>query len=270
MKTTGLLGRLVIGTLLGVAASLVAVFGSTWLLALVVAVWSVLATIEFVRLLKIAEIHLNPWLLASLNAALAAAAWLGWLPVFLIVPLAAIFVIAVVLGTSRPRIPVYGLFVIVYLGFLPAHLVMLKELTVRHSVSSWLVLFPLLLTWTNDTAAWGFGKLLGRHKLTPRLSPHKTREGFIAGLIFSALLAALFLKQFSPLAGRPWFYLAFIGVGLGAVAQIGDLFESIFKRAAGIKDSSTALGEHGGFLDRVDSLLFSVPAWYYLLLFYLR
>ncbi len=270
MKTTGLLGRVIIGTLLGIAVFLVMMFAPGPVLALMVAAWSVLAALEFIKLLRIAEIRLNQWLLCILNASIIAAAWLGWLPGFLIAPIAVVFIAAVITRDAKPRTPVYGAFVLLYLGFLPAHLVMLRQAASEYSFSPWLVLFPLLLTWTNDTAAWAIGKLFGRHKLMPHLSPKKTWEGFVAGLVFSAVLAALFLKQFRPLAGQPWFYLAAIGIGLGALSQIGDLFESIFKRAVSIKDTSQALGEHGGFLDRIDSLLFTIPAWYYLLLLYLQ
>ncbi len=270
MKTTGLLGRVIIGTLFGVAVFLLIMFTPLPFLVLLVAAWSVLATLEFIKLLRIAEIYLNPWFLSILNVLIISAAWRGWLPGFLIAPLAIVFIAAVVITDVKPRIPVYNTFILIYLGFLPAYLIMLKSLALEHAISLWLVMFPLLLTWTNDTAAWGIGKLFGRHKLTPSLSPNKTWEGFIAGLVCSAALAAPFLKLFHPFSDLAWPYLAVIGIGLGTLSQTGDLFESIFKRAVGIKDTSNILGEHGGFLDRIDSLLFTIPAWYYLVLFYLR
>lgn len=277
MKGTALLGRVVIGTLLAGAVFFIVTFGPLPVLALVVAVWSVVATLEFARLLRIAGIEINPWLIAASNISVVAAAWLGWLPEFLLAPLAVVLIAAVALREPRPRIPVYGVFTIVYLGFLPAHLVMLKAMQVSRPhdyvspplFSPWLVVFPLLLTWVNDTAAWGLGRLFGRRKLAPVVSPNKTWEGFVAGLVFSSALAALFLSRFPAFSGRPWALLAAFGIGLGALAQVGDLFESIFKRAVGLKDSSGVLGEHGGFLDRMDSLLFVIPAWYYLLRLYL-
>ena len=263
-----MLRRIVLGTALAVAAC-AAMFAPGAVVAVIVAAWSILATIEFMNLLRRAEIELNRWLICTLNVALVAAAYLHLMPAFLVAAIAVIFLAAVTLPDSKPRNPVYGTFVLLYLGYLPAHLVMLKNHSTGMGFSTWLVFFPLLLTWTNDTAALLFGKLLGRHKLSPVISPNKTVEGYVAGLFFSALLAALYLPRVQPFSRHPVWWLAGIGVGLGTLAQFGDLFESIFKRAVSAKDSSLSLAEHGGFLDRVDSLLFTVPAYYYLVL-YLR
>ncbi len=264
-----LVGRVVIGTVLGLLVFAVINWLPDWTLAILVAAWSVLATLEFARLLRRAEIELTPWLLATLNATICISAWLGWLPGYLLAPVAALLVMSVLGRVTKPRIPVYGTFTLLYLGFLPAHLIMLRQAIGTGSLSSWLVMFPLLLTWVNDTAAWGIGKLFGRTKLMPELSPKKTWEGFAAGLVASALFAGFFLRAFEPFSSRPWPVLALLGIGLGTLAQIGDLFESMFKRAVSVKDTSNVLGEHGGFLDRVDSLLFTIPAFYYLLLSYL-
>ncbi|MBM3314306.1 hypothetical protein FJY71_00490 [candidate division WOR-3 bacterium] len=233
-------------------------------LALLVAAWSVLATVEFVRLLALAEIRLNRWLVPLLSLATVTAAYVDWLPEFLIAPLAVVLLAAVATRETKPRIPVYGTFVVLYLGFLPAHLVMLKDLAVEEGFSSWLVLFPLALTWVSDTAAFAAGRLFGRHPLSPNLSPRKTIEGLLAGLLAAAALCAGWLRFFAPFDARPVWWLAVVGAGLSAVGQAGDLFESMFKRAVGVKDSSTLLGQHGGFLDRCDSLLFCIPAFYYL------
>ncbi len=270
MRNSGLLGRILIGFGLAGAVFVVVMFAPSWLLAIIVGAWAVLATFEFCRLLRAGDILLNPWLLAVLVAVTVAAGRLGWLPGFIVAPLGVVFIASVLVRAPRPRIPVYGAFAVLYLGFLPAHLVMLKQAAVVNGLSGWVVFFPLLLTWVNDTGGWLFGKLFGRTRLMPQLSPKKTWEGYLAGLAFSGALAALMLSRLAPFAGRPWPYLVVVGLGLGTVSQIGDLFESMFKRAAGIKDSSSVLGEHGGFLDRADSLLFTIPAWYYLLTLYLR
>jgi phosphatidate cytidylyltransferase len=269
MKLDGVTGRVLIGTVLGLAVFLLVMYAPGWSLAGLVAAWSVLATLEFLRLLRPAGIELNPWLLGLLNASIVAAAWLGWLPGYLLAPIAVVMVLSVLLADPRPRTAVYGIFTLVYVGFLPAHLVLVREVGAARGLSPWLVMFPLLLTWLNDTAAWGIGRLVGRTRLMPRLSPKKTWEGFIAGLVASAVFAAVVLSRLEPFSDRPWQFLAVAGIGLGTISQVGDLFESIFKRAVAVKDSSTALGEHGGFLDRVDSLLFTIPAWYWLLRIYL-
>ncbi len=119
--------------------------------------------------------------------------------------------------------------------------------------------------WLSDTAAWGFGKLYGRTKMSPVLSPNKTVEGAVAGSIV-AILATL-------IVGVGWVGLSFthgiiLGLLLAAAAQVGDLAESVIKRDLQIKDFGTLLGPHGGMLDTFDGLLFAAPiAWFYLWLF---
>jgi len=259
-----LLNRVLVGFGLLVVVSVITLLGPGEAVAALVALWSLLATLEFTALLSRAEIRLHRWLLCALNAAVVGAAHVGWLPGFLIAPLAVAFISGITLRAPRPRIPVYSAFTIIYLGFLPAHLVMLRNET-QH-LSRWLAFFPLVLTWTNDTAAYVIGRLFGRRKLAPAISPNKTLEGLGAGLVASALLAALWLSRLAPFSSRPVWWLAAVGLGLAALAHAGDLFESVFKRAVGLKDSSSVLGEHGGFLDRADSLLFVIPGFYYLLL----
>jgi phosphatidate cytidylyltransferase len=227
----------------------------------------VLATIEFIQLLDRADIKLSRWLLPPLSVLVVAAAYFSLLPGFLLAPIAVILLAAIATQETKPRVPVYGAFSLIYLGFLPAHLVLLKNLSASRDWSPWLVFFPLALTWLNDTAGLVFGRLLGRRKLAPTISPNKTVEGYVAGLVFSAILSAACLHFLVPFSTRPIWWLAVVGIGLGTMAQAGDLFESMFKRAVGVKDTSPALADHGGFLDRIDSLLFTIPAFYYLVLY---
>jgi phosphatidate cytidylyltransferase len=130
-----------------------------------------------------------------------------------------------------------------------------------------LLLLPLLATWASDTGAYAFGRMFGKHKLIPSVSPGKTVEGAIGGLIASMLLAWLYgnfvLRPAAHLGFRwnPIGVLAF-GALVSVAAQIGDLAESLLKREAGVKDSSTLLPGHGGILDRCDSLFFVLPISY--------
>lgn len=264
-----LISRTVIGTVLGLGVFLLIRYAPLEALTALAAAWAVLATLEFLGLLRHADIKLNPWLLGGLNALTILAARLGWMPGFIILPVAAVFIAAVLGRTILPRVPVYGAFTVLYLGLLPAHLVLLGAAADQAGLSRWLVFFPLLLTWVNDTAALAVGRLIGRRKLMPAVSPGKTWEGFIAGLIASALMCVLWLGRLEPFVGLNRGWLALVGVGFGTIAQLGDLFESIFKRAVTVKHSSTVLAAHGGFLDRVDSLLFTIPAFYWLLRLYL-
>jgi phosphatidate cytidylyltransferase len=130
-----------------------------------------------------------------------------------------------------------------------------------------LLLLPLLTTWASDIGAYAFGRMLGKHKLIPSVSPGKTVEGAIGGLVGSMLIAWLYcsfvLRPTAHLGFRwnPFGVLAF-GVLVSVAAQIGDLAESLLKREAGVKDSSTLLPGHGGILDRCDSLFFVLPISY--------
>ncbi len=111
--------------------------------------------------------------------------------------------------------------------------------------------------WICDTAAYTAGRKLGKHKLAPAVSPNKTWEGAIAGLLFGILSFMLLGKLFLP--GLPLTYSLACGAIVGIFGQVGDLVESRFKRDAGVKDTSTLLPGHGGFLDRFDSIIFTSP-----------
>jgi phosphatidate cytidylyltransferase len=112
-------------------------------------------------------------------------------------------------------------------------------------------------TWLNDTGAYFAGRTLGRRKLYPRISPSKTWEGAIGGLVAS-IAGALVVRAFL-LPGIPWVAAAAIGAGCGILGPLGDLSESMLKRAFDKKDSSHILPGHGGLLDRIDALLFNAP-----------
>lgn len=121
------------------------------------------------------------------------------------------------------------------------------------------ILFLLTVTFAGDTASFYFGKLLGAHKLSD-ISPGKTIEGSIAGLIASLVFGGLFSKVFFPsLSILPIVLLAF---AMALSCQVGDLAESMLKRISKVKDSGTILPGHGGMLDRIDSLLFAIPVLY--------
>jgi phosphatidate cytidylyltransferase len=113
-----------------------------------------------------------------------------------------------------------------------------------------------------DTGAFFVGKSLGRHPMTPIASPHKTWEGAGGGLLTAGLAAWAAREIFLP--GIPVFDAVVAGLAVSVVAQISDPLESLFKRAAGVKDSSNMLPGHGGFLDRIDSLILAAPFFYFL------
>jgi phosphatidate cytidylyltransferase len=125
--------------------------------------------------------------------------------------------------------------------------------------TSILLLFAII--WLGDAAAYYGGRAIGRHALAAHVSPKKTIEGAIAGLIGS--LAAGVVGG-SWILGEPWSKAAGVSVATAVAGQLGDLAESVLKRSAGVKDSSSILPGHGGILDRLDSLLFATPVFYWL------
>jgi len=135
-----------------------------------------------------------------------------------------------------------------------------------------LLLFPLVVTWLGDTFAYFTGKHLGRRKLIPSVSPKKTVAGSVGGIAGSALgavvLALLFLGP-DAVHTLPLPTAGILGAVLGAVAQVGDLAESVLKREAGVKDSGNLLPGHGGVLDRFDAIYFTLPLTYLAFLFVL-
>lgn len=124
------------------------------------------------------------------------------------------------------------------------------------------LLMVFLTVWVGDSLAYFVGKKWGTRHLTPRISPNKSLEGFTAAMIGSLLFPPLFGNYFLPSLSMPFLITA--GLLLGAGGIIGDLFESLIKRGAGVKDSSNLIPGHGGLLDRIDSILFAVPIYYLL------
>jgi len=151
----------------------------------------------------------------------------------------------------------------IYCGGLPAFIVQIRHANQGPGswLGTWLVFFPLVITWIGDTAAMFGGRMIGGPKLAPVVSPGKTRAGAVAGLLGSLVAAVIFALvalrpfgvSFSPLQ------LVAFAVVLSVVGQVGDLVESLFKREVGLKDSSHLIPGHGGILDRFDSLYFVLP-----------
>ena len=131
-----------------------------------------------------------------------------------------------------------------------------------------LLFLPLLLTWAQDTGAYAVGRTMGRRKLIPKVSPGKTVEGAIGGIVVTLLVCWVYVRfvlvPYAQLALAPADIIIF-AIVISVAAQIGDLAESLLKREAGVKDSSRIIPGHGGVLDRFDSLLFVLPVAYMLL-----
>ncbi len=131
-----------------------------------------------------------------------------------------------------------------------------------HGFNPKIIISIFILIWTNDTFAYIVGKSIGKTKLFERISPKKTIEGFVGGVIFTVIVSFFISKYFIQGATQIWLIIAVI---VGVFGTIGDLVESKFKRFAGVKDSGTIMPGHGGVLDRLDSVIFVAP---YIYLFY--
>lgn len=147
---------------------------------------------------------------------------------------------------------------ICYCAWLLGHAIWLQALP----AGAGFTFLVLGVTWSGETAAYFVGRRWGRWKLAPHISPAKTVEGAIAQLVAS-IGAAVVAAVVAPALGLTPLHTLGIGLTLGVLGQIGDLAESFLKRSAATKDASALLPGHGGLLDRLDSLLFNVPALYY-------
>ena len=129
---------------------------------------------------------------------------------------------------------------------------------INHNFGVFLVVLVFVISWTCDTAAFAVGSLIGKHKLIPEISPKKTVEGAIGGVVFSALLCALYGLGLDLVIEKiqvNYLYLVLFGIILSVVSQLGDLIASLIKREYGVKDYGRIFPGHGGVLDRFDSVL---------------
>ena len=157
-----------------------------------------------------------------------------------------------------------GVFAISYIGLMLAMVVALRMTAGIGLIAAWIVVVKM-----GDTGAYTVGRLIGRHKMAPTLSPGKTLEGAVGALVFSCLGAWIAFGWLVPLTTPetmipgPWWGWIVFGLTVGAAGMVGDLAESLLKRDVGVKDSSRWMPGFGGVLDMIDSLLLSAPvAWF--------
>jgi len=143
-----------------------------------------------------------------------------------------------------------------------SHTAMLLTFGVKLGHAAGPLLFLVALTELNDVAQFTWGKLTGRHKIIPKVSPKKTWEGFIGGLVTTAAVAAFVGPYLTPM---PMLWSAGAGAIIASTGFLGDVTISACKRDLGVKDASDLIPGHGGILDRVDSLIYSAPVFYHLL-----
>ncbi len=154
----------------------------------------------------------------------------------------------------------------IYLALPAACLTKLSLIEFEGSYRSAQLYFCLATILMGDTGAYFVGTRFGKHKLIPKVSPKKSVEGSIGGLVFSGMTAYVLNILFN--LPFPAWYAVLMGISMGIAGQIGDLLESAFKRAGGYKDSGNLLPGHGGFLDRIDSLILGIPVAFLFFSFY--
>jgi phosphatidate cytidylyltransferase len=230
---------------------------------------SVMGLFEYIRMLDRNDIDVRRVSLGVFGAALIVASlpmipgtpWPGgsWREAVLVVALGYLLVMEVTRPGERPleRV-VYSMFGLLYIPWLLSYFLLLRY---SPDAGDGLLYFalPLLATFAADIGGYFGGHFFGRRKLAPEVSPGKTVEGALGGLTFS-FATVLILSQLTQV-GSPLDALL-ISVLVASASQLGDLSESLIKRALKTKDSGSSLPGHGGFLDRLDSLLFAVPATY--------
>ena len=216
---------------------------------------------EFYRMIEKGGLGCYKWAGIILGILLSAAIFKGaYINLVIASSVIILFIIRIFEGNTSDNTFSYvsnTIFGIVYVSFLMSYLGVIRA---SGDNGRELIFFVLLITWMGDTTAYYGGKGFGKHKLAPAISPKKTVEGAIIGLIGS-IVGAIIAKS--------WFLDISIlnaiaaGILIGVFGQFGDLSESIIKRNLQVKDSGGIIPGHGGILDRVDSLLFSAPVFYY-------
>jgi phosphatidate cytidylyltransferase len=237
---------------------------------------------EFLRLSKTKNSEIPKIPLSILGALLGLSAYLWGERVFLFFILGILYLSALILvikgktegATSNLGLSLLGFF---YVAGLFSYLILLREmspeiasdkfnsLTISYKTGGIWIVYLLLCIWSCDTFAYFIGAPLGKHQLSPTVSPRKTVEGFGGGIL--GAIAAAFFSHFVFFASAQLKDLLIISAIVALVGQVGDLTESLFKRDAQLKDSSHIIPGHGGILDRFDSLLFVSPIVYYYLKF---
>ena len=261
----------VLTALVGIPILVIAIWwGAPWLTALVLLI-AVLSIREFYCLLPQNAGPLPTalgvlWIIALVLGGQAATGLNSFLLISSAIWLAGAFFallwfIAFYAGQRHLVAAIYLIVGPIYVGFLLAHSLVLREVGGYDALSrSWL-LFAVLVTFATDMGAFFVGRSLGRHPMAPGISPGKTWEGGAGGWL-CAVVAALILDQVLDLAMVGW-QVVVIGATVGVLAQCGDLLESKLKRISNVKDAGSIIPGHGGILDRLDSIVISVPAVYY-------
>ena len=266
--------RLITGFLMGVVVFSCIILGKIWLLALLL-LFIVLASREYANILK--NKGFLPFfkiiLVVSVTMVLVSASGHdNLIPLVLLTGTIGSF-LAVLFRGRQPYIANVATTILGFLiAWMPCHLCLIrhmgKEVTlfgIKFEEGLYYLIFIFFVILLTDIAAYYFGIRYGKHKLSPVISPKKSIEGALAGGI-CAIITGVIIGQ---LIGISLYHSVVLSIIVTVMAQLGDLSESLIKRDAGVKDSGHSLPGHGGFLDRADSYLFSIPVAYYYIKYFM-
>ena len=255
--------RVLSGVVLGVVAlALIWFLNSTALLGVALAVCAI-AFHEYERIVEKIGARIPYW--TALVATLLACAMVPfeWIDIESVLAASLLMVAFNVLASARTGAPLLAdtaaaMLAPVYIGLPLGSLVGVHAMAGKEAV-----LLLIATVAVSDTAQYYTGRTLGRTPLAPARSPKKTREGAVGGFVVAPAFLAVAGSYWLPI--YPWWWHASLGFGIVVAGIIGDLFESMLKRAADMKDSGTLIPGHGGVLDRIDALLFAAPVFYFFL-----
>ena len=243
--------------------ALVILKGGRTSFALLIGLAAVIGLLEYYALVLPDEAKVEKGVGLAVSVAMVSAFYKGEVMAICGILFLALLISAVVCMTRfRPGASVVGtisrqVMGLVYVPLLLGHVILIRDWN-RGIVWTG---FLLAVVFAGDTGAYYVGKAMGRHKLSPHISPGKTVEGAAGGLAASLLVGGLFKGYWLPEV--PWGLSVGLVVFMGVVGQVGDLVESMLKRSVVVKDSGRVLPGHGGLLDRIDALLFASPVLYY-------
>lgn len=255
--------RVLSGVVLGVAAlALIWFLDSTALLGVALAVCAV-AFHEYERIVDGIGAKIPYWTALLTTLLACAMVPFEWIDIESVLAASLLVVALNVLLSDRAGTPLLAdtaaaILAPVYVGLPLGSLVGVHAMAGKEAV-----LLLIATVAVSDTAQYYTGRTLGRTPLAPTRSPKKTREGAVGGFVIAPIFLAAAGAYWLPI--YPWWWHASLGLGIVVAGIIGDLFESMLKRAANLKDSGTLIPGHGGVLDRIDALLFAAPVFYFFL-----
>lgn len=270
---SNLLTRVVIAFIFGPIILYITLLGKLPFLILV-EILIILGLWEFFYLADLKNLQIPKWIVLPLGVLLGISVYFWGEGIVIFLLLGVVYLTAFVFilkgrteGTTADlSISVFALF---YVAGLLSFLILLREMPQKlgldYKIGGLWIVYLLVCIWSCDTFAYFIGAPLGKHKLSPTVSPKKTVEGFFGGIL--GAVAAAFFSYFVFFQSAQLHHLLIISLFVSLIGQIGDLTESLFKRDAKIKDISHIIPGHGGILDRFDSLLFVSPIVYYYLKF---